>query len=43
MELVVFLKKSGIYQGVLEFFTESGVKLSLTILLLVLLLSILFG
>ncbi|MFY2157201.1 DUF5366 family protein [Cytobacillus firmus] len=36
MELVYFLKKTGIYQGMLEFFSESGVKLSLTILLLVL-------
>lgn len=35
MELVIFLKKSGIYQGMLEFFSEGGVKLALTILLLV--------
>lgn len=35
MELVIFLKKSGIYQGMLEFFSEGGVKLALTVLLLV--------
>lgn len=36
MELVYFLKKTGIFQGMLEFFSEGGVKLSLTVLLLVL-------
>ncbi|WP_053433871.1 DUF5366 family protein [Sporosarcina globispora] len=34
IELVHFLQKSGIYNGLLEFFSEGGVKLSLTVLLL---------
>lgn len=35
MVLLDFLKKAGIYKGMLEFFSEGGIKLSLLILLLI--------
>ncbi|MEH7886183.1 DUF5366 family protein [Bacillus sp. JJ1609] len=36
MELVALLKNAGIYEGMLEFFSETGIKLSLLALLMVL-------
>jgi hypothetical protein len=36
MELVAILKNTGIYEGMLEFFSETGIKLSLLTLLMVL-------